>query len=373
VAGRVAIRRPTCATPRGKGARLRDLTPDRLAAWIERELGGPRYRAVQVFQWLHRHRVDAASAMTNLGEKERARLAERADLTRLRLADVARSRDGTRKLRLETTDGHAVESVLIPNEERGLTQCVSSTIGCPLSCTFCATASLGLVRSLTTSEIVDQVYCAQDLLDGAAAASGTARTERITNLVLMGMGEPLLNFNRVRDALRVLTDEDGAAIAGRRITVSTAGLVPGIERFARAGLGDKVGLAVSLNATTDATRDVVMPINRRWNIAALLDAIRRVPTSRRRWVTFEYVLLAEVNDSDGDARRLARLVGDMSCHVNVIPYNEHPHAPYRRPSQDRIVGFAQICRDHGLRTFVRTARGEDIAAACGQLALEGSA
>jgi 23S rRNA (adenine2503-C2)-methyltransferase len=368
----VTIRRPTCPTPRGSGTRLRDLTPDRLAAWVERELGGPHYRAAQVFQWLHRHRVAAASAMTNLSEKERACLAERADLTRLRVADVSRSRDGTRKLRLETTDGHAVESVLIPNEERGLTQCMSSMVGCPLSCTFCATASLGFARSLTTSEIVDQVYCAQDLLEADAAASDAAQPERITNLVLMGMGEPLLAFGRVRDALTLLMHEDGAALAGRRITVSTAGLVPGIERFARAGLGDMVGLAVSLNAATDEIRDLVMPINRRWNIAALLDAVRQVPTSRRRWITFEYVLLADVNDSEADASRLVSLVGDMSCHLNVIPYNEHPHASYRRPSAERIESFAQVCRERGLRTFVRTARGEDIAAACGQLALEGS-
>jgi 23S rRNA (adenine2503-C2)-methyltransferase len=301
------------------------------------------------------------------------RLAERADLTRLRLSHVARSGDGTRKLRLETTDGHAVESVLIPNEDRGLTQCMSIAVGCPLSCTFCATASLGFARSLTTSEIVDQVYCAQDLLEADAAATDAAHVERITNLVLMGMGEPLLAFNRVRDALVLLMHAEAAAIAGRRITVSTAGVVPGIERFARAGLGDMVGLAVSLNATTDATRNLIMPINRRWNIAALLDAVRRVPTSRRRWITFEYVLLAGVNDSDADATRLAGLVGDMSCHVNVIPYNEHPHAPYRRPSDERIADFAQTCRDHGVRTFVRTPRGQGIAAACGQLALEGSA
>jgi 23S rRNA (adenine2503-C2)-methyltransferase len=185
----------------------------------------------------------------------------------------------------------------------------------------------------------------------------------------MGMGEPLHNYNQVKRAVDILTHEHGAAIAGRRITISSSGLVPAIERFARDELAREVGLAISLNATTDAVRDEVMPINTRWNIAALLAAVRAVPQHRRRFVTFEYVLLADVNDSDADARRLAALVGDMRCQINVIPWNPHPHAPYRRPSAERVERFTRLCRELGLHVYVRTPRGDDIDAACGQLAL----
>ncbi|WP_052550628.1 23S rRNA (adenine(2503)-C(2))-methyltransferase RlmN [Enhygromyxa salina] len=364
------IRRPSSGIPRAAAPNLRGMSRVELGEWLTRELGAPRFRADQVFGWLHLHRVDSFEAMTNLSKRERAALGERASLDRLQVDTVQRARDGTRKLRLRTTDGHAIESVLIPNDERGLTQCISSQVGCALDCRFCATASLGFTRNLDTWEIVEQVTRARELLASEALSEGAEWTPRITNVVYMGMGEPLHNFNQVRRSIEILTDDVGDAIAGRRITVSTSGLVPAIERFAREGLGLEVGLAVSLNATTDPVRDQVMPINQRWSIATLLAAVREVPTSRRRRVTFEYVLLRDVNDTDGDARRLVSLLREFRCHVNVIPFNPHPHAPYQRPSDRRIQDFVAILREAGVQCWLRTPRGDDIQAACGQLAAD---
>lgn len=369
----VAIRPPRRGLPKPAVPNLRDLDRSALGAWLDAHLPGPKFRATQIFEWLHRHRVAGFDAMTNLGRADRAGLAHKASVDTLAVDLVQRAADGTRKLRLRTTDGHAIESVLIPNEGRGLTQCVSSMVGCSLTCRFCATATLGFERNLATWEIVDQVYRAQELLAAEAAAEGAPWVPRITNLVFMGMGEPLHNYQQVRRALGILMDEHGAAIAGRRITVSTSGLVPGIERFGREGLGHEVGLAISLNASDDATRDRIMPINTRWNIAQLLDAVRGMPTPRRRRVTFEYVLLAGVNDEPADARRLGVLLRDMGGHLNVIPWNPHPEAPFARPSEARVRAFVQECRRRGLEVHVRTPRGDDIAAACGQLALEGGA
>lgn len=367
----VAIRPPRRGLPRSPRPHLRDLDRDELAAWVSENLGGPRFRAQQIFEWLHRHRVSELDAMTNLSKADRSRLGERACVDPLRVELVQRGADGTRKLRLRTVDEHAVECVLIPNEGRGYTLCVSSMVGCSLTCRFCATATLGFERNLATWEIVDQVYRAQTLLEEEARAAGATWAPRVTNLVLMGMGEPLHNFNQVSRAIAILTDARGAAIAGRRITVSTAGLVPAIERFAREGLAAEVGLAVSLNATTDEIRDRVMPINTRWPIATLLEAVRDLPSPRRRLVTFEYVLLAEVNDTEADAQRLAALVGDMQAQINVIPFNAHVGAPFRRPGPERIRRFVKRARAEGLEVHVRMPRGDDIAAACGQLALEG--
>jgi len=382
------IRRPARGIPRGERPNLRGMTRAELREWLGREPGSPSYRADQVFAWIHERRASGFEAMTNLPKRERELLRERASLDPLGVDTVLRARDGTRKLRLRTCDGEAIESVLIPNrrskseppggeaaefeskDERGLTQCISSQVGCALDCRFCATASLGFRRNLDTWEIVDQVTRARELLAREAEADGARWPARITNLVYMGMGEPLHNFAQVQRSIAILTDELGEPLAGRRITVSTSGLVPAIQRFAREGLGLEVGLAISLNATTDEVRDEVMPINRRWNIAELLAAVREVPTSRRRRVTFEYVLLGEVNDSDADARRLVGLVREFRCHVNVIPFNPHPHAPYRRPGDRRIERFVAILREAGIQCWLRTPRGDDIQAACGQLALD---
>ncbi|MBX7084287.1 MAG: 23S rRNA (adenine(2503)-C(2))-methyltransferase RlmN [Nannocystaceae bacterium] len=343
-----------------------------LAAWVQSVLGGPGFRAGQIFEWLHRARVDDAAAMTNLSVADRDTLGRAGSLERLRIDTAALAHDGTRKLRLRGAHGDVFESVLIPNPGRGYTQCISSMVGCSLSCRFCATAQLGFVRNLATWEIVDQVYQAQDLLQREAEQTGAQWPGRITNLVFMGMGEPLHNYGQVTAAIALLTDAKGAGLSPRRITVSSAGLVPAIERFARDGHASEIGLAISLNATTDEVRDRIMPINTRWNIATLLGAVRRMPVNARRRVTFEYVLLAGVNDSDADAARLVALLGELDCHINAIPFNPHPGTPLQRPSAAAIDRFVARCRHGGLQVHVRTPRGDDIAAACGQLALEAS-
>jgi 23S rRNA (adenine2503-C2)-methyltransferase len=286
-------------------------------------------------------------------------LEERATCTALEVAEVQRSVDGTRKMRLQTADGRSIESVLIPDGDK-MTQCISSQVGCALDCQFCATAKLGLIRNLRAGEIVDQVYRARELL---------AREEpgrRITNLVYMGMGEPLHNFAEVTRSLRILTHELGANLSYRRITVSTVGLVPGIKKLAMEK--HRPNLAVSLNASCDEIRDEVMPVNRRFKIAELLQTLREFPLEPRRRITFEYVLLAGVNDSDEDAHRVARLLRGFRCKLNIIPWNPHPGAPYQRPAPEAIEHFQQLVKSLGVATYLRTPRGDDIAAACGQLA-----
>ena len=297
--------------------------------------------------------------MTNIGPPVRERLAAGARIGTLEVAEVQRSRDGTRKLRFTTRDGFAIESVLIPDGDK-TTQCISSQVGCAVDCQFCATAKLGLTRNLDAGEIADQVYRAKELL---------AREEpdrRITNLVYMGMGEPLHNYENVMASLRILTHDLGANLSQRRITLSTAGLVPRLEKL---GLADvRPNLAVSLNAPNDRVRDEIMPINRKWNIGTLLGAIRAYPLEHRRRVTFEYVLLAGVNDSPADARELAKILRGVKCKVNVIPFNPHPEAGYARPAAAVIDAFQAECKRSGLPTYLRTPRGDDIDAACGQLA-----
>ena len=368
----VPIRRPRTGLPRTDetGPNLRGMSRDELSSFVQETLGGPKYRAGQVYGWLHKQRVTDFESMTNLGKPQRTALAAASTVEALTVDTVLRSSDGTRKLRLRTSDGHQIEAVLIPNDGRGLTLCISSMVGCSLTCRFCATQTLGFQRNLAAWEIVDQVYRAQTLLAQDAEAAGAPWVERITNLVLMGMGEPLHNYVQVRRAIDLLTDDEGAGIAGRRITVSTAGLVPAIERFGREGLAEEVGLAISLNATTDAVRDEVMPINTKWNIETLLATVRALPANRRRRITFEYVLLDGVNDTDEDAGRLIGLVAGFDAHVNAIPFNPHAGAPYGRPSAQRVHRFVERLRRGGVKVHVRTPRGDDIGAACGQLALD---
>ncbi len=337
----------------------RDLTHDELAAFVTETLGAPRFRADQVFRWLHARDAVAFDDMTDVPRELRARLGAELGLGGLRVAEVQTSRDGTRKLRLEVAEGRAIESVLIPDGDK-LTQCISSQVGCALDCSFCATATLGFGRNLTAGEIVEQVLLARRLL--AEVEPG----RRITNLVYMGMGEPLHNYANVVRSIRILTDPRGLDFSSRRITVSTAGLVSGIEKLGREDV--RPNLAVSLNATTDEVRDAVMPINKKWNIDALLGSIRAYPLERRRRVTFEYVLLAGVNDTPADAARLCALLRGMPCKVNLIPWNPHPLAPYRRPTPDAIERFQNEVKRLGLPAYLRTPRGDDIDAACGQLA-----
>jgi len=381
---------------------LRDLTFEETRAFVEK-LGLPRFRADQIFRWVHGRDATSFDEMTDLGKALRAQLAEEAELRRLGVDVVQVSRDGTRKLRLQTRDGRLIESVLIPDGDASaedaeddeatetpehlahplfprrpkLTQCVSSQVGCALDCKFCATATLGFGRNLTAGEIVDQVYRAEAILRGLPDDDPTRRAgaDHVTNLVFMGMGEPLHNYANVVRALRILTHERGADFSRRRITVSTAGLVPAIEKLAAEPL--QVNLAVSLNATTDEVRSEIMPINKKWPIARLLEAVGKVLANpdygKRRRVTFEYVLLDGVNDSAADAERLARLVRGMPCKVNLIPWNPHELAPYRRPTEAAVATFQEALRRRGLPVYVRKSRGLDIDGACGQLAARGAA
>ena len=317
--------------------------------------GEPRYRAEQVFRWLHARGVPTVDEMSDLPLPLRDRIRSEAQPSRLVVDLVQLARDGTRKLRLRASDGRVVEAVIIPDEEKR-TLCVSSQAGCALGCTFCATAAMGLLRNLLAGEIVDQVYRAQ-------AALGS---EKLTNLVFMGMGEPLHNYEAMVRALELLMHPLGLGMSFRRITVSTAGMVDAIERYGRER--KRVNLAISLNATTDEVRSRIMPINRRWPIAALLGAARRFPLEPRRRITFEYVLLRGVNDGEPDARRLPELLRGLRCKVNLIPFNPHPDSEFSRPEPAAVERFQQSLRDARIATFLRTSRGDDIDAACGQLA-----
>ena len=322
------------------------------------ELGQPRYRGRQVFHWVHARRALDIETMTNLSRTLRAALASRARVSRPAVAQVQRSLDGTRKYLLRLADEEEIESVLIPDEDR-LTACISTQVGCPLECRFCLTGLMGVRRNLRAGEIVGQILAVQDRLE---------RGERISNIVLMGMGEPLLNFPQVERALRILGDERGANFSPRRITLSTVGHVPGIQKLAASGLN--VNLAVSLSATTDEVRDQIMPINRRWPIAELLKACRDYPLPNRRRLTFEYVMLDRVNDSQQDAKRLVGLLRGIRCKINLIPFNAAPDLPDKPSPRKRVEAFQQILHDAGLTATIRESRGWDISAACGMLRTE---
>jgi 23S rRNA (adenine2503-C2)-methyltransferase len=321
--------------------------------------GWPRFRGEQVWRWVHDRGARSFDEMSNLSRETRAAMAERAVIGSLTIAEVQTSRDGTRKLRLLTRDGQSIESVLIPMGEH-TTQCISSQVGCAVDCQFCATAKLGLKRNLDAGEIVDQVYLGRRLLEEVEPG------RRLTNLVYMGMGEPLHNYDNMIQSLRILTHDKGAGMSQRRITVSTSGLVPKLEKLGAEDV--RPNLAVSLNAPNDEIRDQIMPINRKWNIGKLLAALRAYPLEQRRRITFEYVLLAGVNDSLRDAAQLSKLLRGLKCKVNIIPYNPHPEAPYERPTPAAVEVFQNECKRLGLTTYLRLPRGDDIDAACGQLA-----
>jgi 23S rRNA (adenine2503-C2)-methyltransferase len=355
---RAAGAAPTAATSKAEVRDLRAMTLAEAEAFAQ-ELGWQRFRGEQIWRWAHSKLARSWDEMTNLPKEVRATLAERATLGQLSIAEIQESRDGTRKLRLLTRDGKSIETVIIPDGDK-TTQCISSQVGCAVDCQFCATAKMGLVRNLDAGEIVDQVYLARRLL--AEVDPG----RRITNLVYMGMGEPLHNYDQLVRSLRILGDDKGVGLSMRRITISTSGMVPRLHKLGKEDV--RPNLAVSLNAPNDAIRDEIMPINRKWNIASLLEALRAYPLEQRRRITFEYVLLANVNDSVDHAAQLARLLRGIKCKVNVIPWNPHPEAPYRRPAPEVIEEFQNECKRRGLPTYLRTPRGDDIDAACGQLA-----
>ncbi len=328
-----------------------------------------RMRAGQVWQWIYQKGVRDFDAMTNLAKPYRALLVENFTI---KVPEIVRrdvSSDGTRKYLLRIAGGHEVEAVYIPEESRG-TLCVSSQVGCTLTCSFCHTGTQRLVRNLTAGEIVGQIMVARDDLGEWPLPGRNPKDEQrlLSNVVLMGMGEPLYNFENVRDAMKIAMDGEGISLSRRRITLSTSGVVPEIARTAA-----EIGclLAVSFHATTDEVRDRLVPINKKWNIAALIEALRAYPkaTNSER-ITFEYVMLKGINDSDEDAHRLIELIRGIPAKINLIPFNEWPGAPYERSSNNRIRAFADIVYKAGYASPVRTPRGEDIMAACGQLKSE---
>ena len=324
-----------------------------------------KMRTNQLWQWVYHWGVRDFDQMTNLAKDYRKLLAENFVIELPEVVTKQVSADGTRKYLVRIAGGHEVEIVYIPEEDRG-TLCISSQVGCTLTCSFCHTGTQKLVRNLTTSEIIGQVMLARDDL-GEWPVPGAPKDETrlLSNIVLMGMGEPLYNFENVRDAMKIAMDGEGIALGRRRITLSTSGVVPEIARTA-----NEIGclLAVSFHATTDAVRDVLVPVNKKWNIETLLNALREYPkaTNSER-ITFEYVMLKGVNDTDEDAHRLVKLLDGIPAKVNLIPFNEWPGAPYERSSNNRIRTFATILMNAGYASPIRTPRGEDIMAACGQL------
>jgi 23S rRNA (adenine2503-C2)-methyltransferase len=321
--------------------------------------GVERFRARQIFRWIYRRGVPDVDAMTDLPRELRATLASDFTLTTPVVVKRERSIDGTEKFLLRLHDGREIESVFIPDTP-AMTFCISTQVGCAMACAFCLTGKMGLVRHLTAGEIVGQVRVLIDALD--------MRDKRF-NIVLMGMGEPLHNYDETMKALRILADEHGLEVSPRRMTLSTVGLLPALERLAKEPV--MPNLAISLHAPTDVTRGELVPVNKKYGIADIIAACRRFPLKKRSRITFEYVLLAGVNDSPDDARKLAKLMAGLKSKVNVIPLNAAPGIPFERPSDDAIDRFAKTLADHDILVSVRKSRGRDIRAACGQLIVEG--
>jgi len=324
-----------------------------------------KMREGQIWQWLYHWGVREFTLMTNLSKDYRAFLDRTFQIKLPEIVTKQVSADGTRKYLLRIDGGHEVETVYIPEEGRG-TLCISSQVGCTLTCSFCHTGTQKLVRNLTAAEIVGQVMIARDDLGDWNTPGEAKREERlVSNVVLMGMGEPLYNFDNVRDAMKIVMDGEGISLSRRRITLSTSGIVPEIARTA-----EEIGclLAISFHATTDEVRDRLVPVNKKWNIETLLKALRDYPRlSNSERITFEYVMLKDVNDSDEDAKRLVRLIRGIPAKINLIPFNEWPGAPYQRSDWERIEAFADVIFKAGYASPIRTPRGEDIMAACGQL------
>jgi len=321
-----------------------------------------KMRVGQIWGWIYNKGVYDFEAMTNLAKPFRTMLAENFRVALPEVVTKQVSTDGTRKYLIRIEGGHEVETVYIPETDRG-TLCISSQVGCTLTCSFCHTGTQKLVRNLTPAEIIGQVLLARDDLGEWEKKPEDKRL--LSNIVLMGMGEPLYNFDAVRDAMKIAMDPEGVALSRRRITLSTSGVVPEIIR-----MGDELGcmLAISFHATTDDVRDKLVPINKRWNIEALLQACRDYPRlSNSERITFEYVMLRDINDTDEDARRLVQLIDGIPAKINLIPFNPWPSAPYERSTRKRIEAFGDIVNAAGYASPVRRPRGEDIMAACGQL------
>lgn len=348
---------------------------DRLKAF-----GFEGYRARQVKKWLYQKDVSSFDEMTNLGKDYRRILSEHFVIPTLDIRDVQESSDGTRKYLVELADGKAIEVVMIPTEKRN-TLCLSTQVGCAMGCTFCYTGTMGLGRNLSIFEILEQVAVVRRDLDNSPQpplrlrggeprrGEGELR-KKLTNLVFMGMGEPLVNTKNLYPALDMLIDPEAFAFSRHHVTVSTVGIAPEIEKF-----GDQtpVKLAVSLHATTDAVRDSIMPINKKFPLKELFESLKKMSLPKRNRITFEYVLLHGVNDSLDDARRLAKMLSHVPAKINLLLFNEFPGAPYKRPPDEWVLKFQKILLDKGYVAVIRKSRGRDILGACGQLAIEKNA
>jgi len=322
-------------------------------------LGVERFHARQLYRWIYKRGITDVDRMTDLSRPLRETLKSEFTVTTPRVVGDDVSVDSTRKLVLELADARRIEAVFIPDTP-AMTFCISTQVGCAMSCGFCLTGKMGLLRNLTAGEIAGQVR---------VLAAATGMLDHAFNIVLMGMGEPLHNYDSTMKALRMLHSEHGLAVSPRRVTLSTVGIVPGLERLAREPL--MPNLAVSLHATTEEQRTMLVPPNRKYPLAAVLEACRRFPLKKRSRITFEYVLLDGVNDTPEDARRLARLLAGIKSKVNLIPLNPAAGIPYERPSDERVSRFAEILADRHITVSVRKSRGRDIRAACGQLIVEG--
>jgi 23S rRNA (adenine2503-C2)-methyltransferase len=344
---------PPSATPDLAALELNELEQ------LLRDQGVEPFHARQLYRWVFKRGVTDFGQMTDLSKALRARLADTFSISTPAVVAREHSSDGTVKLLLGLADGRRIESVFIPDTP-GQTFCISTQVGCAMHCAFCLTGKMGLVRNLTAGEIVGQVRVLArelDLLDARF------------NIVLMGMGEPLHNYDETMKALRMMGAEDGLAVSPRRVTLSTVGVVPALERLASEAF--MPNLAISLHATTELQRDLLVPLNKKYMITDVIEACRRFPIKRRARITFEYVLLAGVNDAPEDARRLVKLLAGVRSKVNLIPLNEAAGIPFRRPSDETVDEFAGILADHHLTVSVRKSRGRDIRAACGQLIVEG--
>jgi 23S rRNA (adenine2503-C2)-methyltransferase len=345
--------------PAARGINLASLELAELEQALE-AMGAARFHAGQIYRWIHRRGVTDLDKMTDLSRELRAALKESAVITTPKIARKDVSADGTAKYLLELEDGALIESVFIPDTP-AQTFCISSQVGCAMRCGFCLTGKMGIIRNLTAGEIVGQARVLAKDLD---------LLDQTFNIVMMGMGEPLHNYDEVMKSLRMLGAGQGFAMAPKRITLSTVGVVPAIERLASEEF--MPNLAISLHATTEAQRNELVPINRKYGLAMLLDACRKFPVKKRGRITFEYVLLNEVNDTPEDARRLVKLLHGIKGKVNLLPLNAAPGIPFERPSDERVNRFAKILADSGVTVSVRKSRGRDIRAACGQLIVEGA-
>ena len=326
-------------------------------------------RLNQIWGWLYQKGVTDFSKMSNISKEIQSLISDYFQISLPEIVKKKVSKDGTRKYLLRLSGGHEIETVFIPETDRG-TLCISSQVGCTLTCSFCHTGTQKLVRNLNSAEIIAQVLIARNDLGEWPTATNNlvGQSRKLSNIVLMGMGEPLYNFDSVKDAMNIAMDPSGVALSRRRITLSTSGVVPEIAK-----VGEEIGcmMAISFHATTDEVRNKLVPINKRWNIEKLLQALRDYPRlSNSERITFEYVMLDKINDSDEDARRLIELIKGIPAKINLIPFNEWPGAPYKRSSNNRIRAFADIIHKAGYSSPIRKPRGEDIMAACGQLKSE---